>query len=113
MISDGFFPIFFVATVGGSIELGAFDKGARSIELHFRFDFRRSENLALKDVARLITANLPTYHSHVPLPNARASMTKGMSSHCSLRLMGLWAFRLYTLTDQCPYTRTQTQGYDI
>ena len=40
MISDGFFPIFFVATVGhgGSIELGTFDKGARSIELHVRFD---------------------------------------------------------------------------
>ena len=47
MISDGFFPIFFVATVGGSIELGAFDKGARSIELHVRFDFRRRENSAL------------------------------------------------------------------
>ena len=44
----GFFPIFFVATVGGSIELGAFDKIARSIELHVRFEyFRRKENSAL------------------------------------------------------------------
>ena len=43
----GFFPSFFVATVGGSIELGAFDNGARSIELHVRFDFRRRENSAL------------------------------------------------------------------
>ena len=41
------FAIFFVATVGGSIELGAFDKFARSIELHVRFDFRRRENSAL------------------------------------------------------------------
>ena len=39
--------IFFVATVGGSIELGTFDKGARSMELHVRFDFRRRENSAL------------------------------------------------------------------
>ena len=30
------FLIFFVATVGGSIEFGAFDKIARSIELHVR-----------------------------------------------------------------------------
>ena len=39
----GFFPIFFIATVGGSIEYMAFDKIARSIELHVRFDFRRRE----------------------------------------------------------------------
>ena len=44
--SDGVFPIFFVATVGGSIELGALDKIARSIELHVRFDTRRRENSA-------------------------------------------------------------------
>ena len=42
----GLFPIFFVATVGGSIELGAFDKIARSIELHERFDIKRRENSA-------------------------------------------------------------------
>ena len=47
MISDRFFPIFFVATVGGSIELGAFDKITRSIELYVRFDIRRRENSAL------------------------------------------------------------------
>ena len=41
------FLIFFVATVGGSIEFGAFDKIARSIELHVRFDFKRREDLAL------------------------------------------------------------------
>ena len=43
----GFFPSFFNATVGGSIELGAFDKITRSIELHVRFDFRHRENSAL------------------------------------------------------------------
>ena len=37
----------FVATVGGSIEFGSFDKIARSIELHVRFDFRRRENSVL------------------------------------------------------------------
>ena len=47
MFSDGFFPIFLDATVGGSIELGVFDKNARSIELHVRFDFRHRENSAL------------------------------------------------------------------
>ena len=55
------FPIFFAATVGGSIELGAFDKIARSIELHVRFYFRRRDNSAFhefEDVARLIAANL-------------------------------------------------------
>ena len=45
--SDGFFSIFFVATVGSSIELGAFDKITRSIESHVRFDFRHRDNSAL------------------------------------------------------------------
>ena len=34
------FPTFFVATVGGSIELGAFDKIARSIELRRSIPFQ-------------------------------------------------------------------------
>ena len=41
------FPIFFVATVGGSIELSAFDKTVRLIELYVRFDFRRRDNSVL------------------------------------------------------------------
>ena len=54
------FPIFFVATVGSSTEFGAFDKIARSMELHVRFDFRckREFSIEFEDVARLITANL-------------------------------------------------------
>ena len=47
MISDRFFPMFFVATVGGSIELGALDNIAHSIELQVRFDFRRREKMLL------------------------------------------------------------------
>ena len=48
MFSDDFFPIFFVATVGRSIELGAFDR----IQSSIRFQAQRD------DVARLINANL-------------------------------------------------------
>ena len=60
MISDGFFPTFFVATVGGSIELGAFDKIARSIELpgSIRFQAQTEFSIEFEDVARLIAANL-------------------------------------------------------
>ena len=54
--SDRFFRFSLLQPSGGSIEMGAFDTIARSIELHFRFDFRR--RIGFEDVARLITADL-------------------------------------------------------
>ena len=51
---DECFPIFFVATVGGSIELGAFDQIERSI----RFQAQREFSIEFEDVARLIADNL-------------------------------------------------------
>ena len=52
------FPIFFFAAVGGSIELGAFDKVFYRIARSILFQAQREFSTEFEDVARLIAANL-------------------------------------------------------